>query len=235
MLKRMAVQLEAVPPNVPIHVRLQISAGIEATILEKIWKAAAAPYLPAIASLDLLESSSGLLVLDEWLDTGETDQARGMLLIVALQLHPFPAENTGETAVVLLVTTRSLKDAPSALAMLHRPVEIGESDVAASSADALLWGMHPPEEIEAVWTSGFEETGLNEITAAIDEVNVGISTDGGATHFDLDKALGGTGTAAGWLAAAAAIERCGKEITPQLVAASENGHKRLLVIAPTQS
>lgn len=234
-LKRIGAQLEAVPPHVPVHVRLQADVGIEAAMIEQIWQTAATPYLPSRASLDILDPSAGLLVLDQWLDTADTDRARGMLLIVALQLHPSPAQDTGEAAVALLVTSRNGYDPSAVRAILHRPVETGEPDVTARLADTLLWGDCPPGEIEAVWTSGFGDQYPNEITAAIDDAEVGASVDEGAEHFDLDKALGDTGAAAGWLAVAAAIERCCKEKRPQLVTASESGHKRLLVIAPTQS
>ncbi len=235
VLKRMTPWLRAMPSNVPIHVRLQVNAGGDAAFVEQAWREAADDYLPIIASPRMVEAEAGLLILDQWLDMQETGRSGSVFLIVALQLHVTPLDQTGEAVAAVLLARGMRPHDGTPVANLHRPVAFAQADVDARCADALLWGRHAAGQVGGLWTGGLDASSLNAVTAAADRAGAGSANAERLVHFDLDMALGHTGIAAGWLAAAAAIERCQKEKQPQLVAISENGHHRALVVAPANT
>ncbi|WP_340530106.1 hypothetical protein [Cupriavidus necator] len=233
ILERMAPQLHTMPRGVPVHVRLQASAGSDLANVEQAWRDASAEYLLATTSLQLVEANSGLLLLDQWLDVQEA--GRDAFLVFAFQIRVAPLNHTGEAVAALLLTRNAKRWEIPPLASLHRPVSFSQGDLSARLADAILWGKHAADQIGGLWTGGMDVASLNAVTAAASQAKVGSAIAEGLAHFDVDTSLGQTGLAAGWLAAAAAAERCHKEERQQLVAVSENGHQRMLVVAPAET
>lgn len=233
ILERMAPQLRTMPRSVPVHIRLQVGGGGDMANVEQAWRDASAEYLPATTSLQLVEANAGLLLLDQWLDVQEA--GRDVFLVFALQIRVAPLDHAGEAVAALLLARDAKRWESTPLATLHRPVSFSQGDLSARLADAILWGKRAADQIGGLWTGGMDATSQNAVTAAASQAKVGVAITGGLTHFDVDTSLGQTGLAAGWLAAAAAAERCHKEGQPQLVAVSENSRQRVLVVAPAET
>lgn len=233
LLRRMSDDLQAIPKNAPVHVWLQIDAGIDDAALEAAWHDASKDLLPKVASLRLMKPSTGVFILDQWLDAADSELGRGVLLAVALQLRQTPVDQEGEAVAAVLCHLGP--NHAARLADIHRPVAFDPSNLQAQYAEALLWGAHDAQSFDALWTSGFEPEFLNSMKSVIDASQFGEARTEGHQQFNLDTALGQTGVASGWLGVAAAIERCRREIAPQLVATSENGYHRMLVISPPQA
>ncbi len=233
LLRRLGDDLQAVPQNVPVHVWLQVDAGIDDAALVAAWHEASKDWLPKVASLRLIEPTVGLLVLDQWLDAAASELERAVLLAVALQLRPTPADQEGEAAAAVLCHLGLERAA--CLVDIHRPAEFDPGNLKQQYAEALLWGTRDAQSFDAWWTSGFEPEFLNSMKSVIDASQFGEARSEGHRQFTLDVALGQTGAASGWLGVATAIERCRKEIAPQLVITNEQGHHRMLVISPLQA
>lgn len=233
LLTRLREALHAIPKKTAVHVRLQADVGMDGAELEAAWHQASRTLLPEVASLRLVEPSTGLLVLDQWLDAGESESSASALLAIGLQLRPTPYDDHGEAAAAVLCHLGRSRDG-SRIADLHRPVALDESNLQPKFSEALLWGTQEAQSFDASWTSGIEPAFLNNMKSTINASHFGEARSEETLHFDLNAALGQTGFAAGWLALATAIERCCKEVAPQLIAAGENGHHRFLVISPVR-
>lgn len=233
LLRRLSDALHTLPKGAPVHVWLQADVGIDDAALEAAWHEASKERLPKVASLRLMEPSTGVLLLDQWLDGVNSDLEHGILLVVALQLRQTPADQEGEAAAVVLCHL-GLRHA-ARVTDIHRPVALDPDNYQPQYAEALLWGNHDAQSFDALWTSGLEPAFLNTMKSAIDASQFGETRSEGSQQFDLDAALGQTGVAAGWLGIAAAVERCHKEAAPQLVTTNESGYHRLLVISPVQA
>jgi hypothetical protein len=157
-------------------------------------------YLPDCATI---AAADGLMAIDTWLDARETRP----LLVVAVQLHETPPEDSAEAAVALLVLpeTVALPDALTARATLRRPVAVPPQELAEGLAFAMLWGRVDSSAIKQAWVTGFDGRELTHVTqacrrAALDQI----------TKFEArrtpDSILGHAGLASCWLATVAAAE-----------------------------
>jgi len=231
ILMHIGPKLEALPNTVPVHVGLQISAGVDPSVVSQAWHDVSRELARRYASTSSIEAT-GLLALDDWLDAKDPELKESAFLILALQLYPVAVDRMAEGMSALLLA-RDLRNASGdAIAFIHRPVAWDESDIQPRCSDALLWGTHDAGQIGGLWTGGLESATLNRVVAVADTLEIGKNQDPGLTHFDLDAALGQLGAAVGWLATAAAIEQCCRDAKPQLVACSESGNNRMLVVSP---
>lgn len=232
LLQRLSADLEAMPKHAPLHVWLQVDAGIDDAALQAAWQQASKALPREVASLRLMEPATGVFVVDQWLDGAHAELGHGVLLVVALQLRQAPAEEDGEAAAAVLFHLGP--NHAVRLADIHRPVALDPGNLRTQYAEALRWGAHDAQSFDAAWTSGFAPAFLDSMKSVMDASRLGEARSEGRRQFNLDAALGRTGVAAGWLGVAAAIERCRKEAAPQLLATGENDHHRMLVIAPPQ-
>jgi hypothetical protein len=234
ILMRIGPKLKALPKKVPVHVRLQISVGIDASVVNQAWRDASQEFSIKFASISSIEAT-GLLALDQWLDDKDSELKKSAFLILALQLYPVAVDRIAEGTSALLLGLGLRYEPGDAIVSIHRPVAFDESDLPLRCSEALLWGTHKADEIEGLWTSGLKRTTFDRLTAVVDALGMGKGEDPGLTHFDLDAALGQLGAVTGWLTVATAIERCCENTQPQFVVCSENGHDRMLVVSPNVS
>ncbi|MFM0593575.1 hypothetical protein [Paraburkholderia dilworthii] len=181
-----------------------------------------------------LAAEQGLMPLDEWLDVRGGAALEKVTLYVSAQLHVTPPHNSAEAAVALLLgwapllERRGLKP----LAMLHRPIEAEPGALDDAILEALLWGRSVSTEIGDLWQAGLAADDKPAILQSASALSLAVSKarDLSGIH-DIDITLGHAGIAAGWLAAAFAIERVAQAHTPQLIV-HRTGSLQLAVVNP---
>lgn len=157
-------------------------------------------YLPdcqAIAAAD------GLMPVDAWLDAREMRP----LLVIAVQVHEKPPEDSAEAGVALifLPQTAALPGALTSRATLHRPVAVPPHELAEALALAMLWGRVTSSAVKQAWLTGFDAQEQMQVTQACRRAALDPLTKFEARRMP-DSVLGHAGLAAGWLAVAAASE-----------------------------
>jgi hypothetical protein len=96
----------------------------------------------------------------------------------------------------------------------------------------LLWGETNASHVSDLWQAGLKKEDKPALIQSTSDLSLGISrTEDLSGIHDIDKALGNPGIAAGWLAAALAIEHAAQSGKPQLIAWRE-GSLRLAVAQP---
>jgi hypothetical protein len=217
--------LDELPVDVPFEIYLQLPAEIDRAQMVQTWKACWHDCGYSNASVQLLESETGLMALDAWLDVNGGPGLERFALFVAVQLHDAPPENSAEAAAALLfgwaplAERRGLKP----IVLLHRPVQSENIDFIKSLPKALLWGRTIVTQLNDVWQAGLTSEDKTAFLKKSGELGLQASkTEDFAGIHDIDRALGNPGTAAAWLSIALASEHAWRTIEPQLVLAREN-------------
>jgi hypothetical protein len=238
LLDDLAAALQALPSKIPFDVRLQLPAESPADIGREsmlgIWRTCWSERNGRLTETTLLSVDEGLMCLDAWLDFSGGPALEKITLIVAVQLHEKPPENSAEAAVAILLGWAPLAERNdlSVEAMLHRPVAAGPAALNDAFLLSLLWGRTDTSAVKHVWQTGLlpdEKPAL--LKTLPDSASDPTSSDRPIRQHDLDIALGYPGTAASWLAVALATENALQSNTPQLIAVRESG-LRLAVIQP---
>jgi hypothetical protein len=234
LLGSMDTVLCSLPRRVPFDVRLRLPPGASQEAMLAIWRDCwRACDLPA-AEVTVLEANRGLMILDDWLDIRGGPGLEKFTLVVAVQLHETPPQDSAEAAVALLLGWEPLahKRGLTSLALFHRPVEISSLEQGDALATALLWGKSEPAQISHLWQTGLDRKDKPTLLRQAAELGVGFSAAVGlAGTYDLDNALGHAGMAAPWLAAALAIEHAQRSGEQQLMTCRED-RLQLAVIRP---
>jgi len=234
ILDLIAETVTAVPRNVPLGVRLLLPADADRENLLATWHECWEKKGLRRTKAKLLSPAQGLMALDEWLDIRGGPSLEKFILFVAVQLHDIPPENSAEAAVALLLGWAPLVDrrGMKSLARLHRPVEAESTSLNDVMSTALLWGETSAVHISDLWQAGLKKEDKPALIQSATDLSLGISgTESLSGIHDIDKALGNPGVAAGWLAAALAIEHAAQSGKPQLIVWRE-GSLRLAVAQP---
>jgi hypothetical protein len=223
-----------IPLDIPFGVRLQLPDDSERQVLLQTWQTCWDEKKMRRARAVLVPTEQGVMALDEWLDNRGGPALEKFLLIVGVQLHDTPPQNSAEAAVAMVLGWAPLAGRRRIpfVAHLHRPVETnpGSSDAAVSTA--LLWGGATGDKVNDLWQAGLASADKGTVTKSLSDLSVGVSkTDGLSGIHDIDTALGHPGSVAGWLALALAVEHTKQNKHPQLVAWRE-GTLRFAVVQP---
>ncbi|WP_246184168.1 hypothetical protein [Paraburkholderia bonniea] len=234
LLSQMHASLETIPQHVPLDVQLQISADKHQSTLLALWQICwqTFGYRPAPATL--LSPTTGLMSVDTWLDIQGGPALEKFTLIVSVQLHDTPPQNSTEAAVALLLNWAPLAERHGLqpLARLHRPVEATTNALDDALATTLLWGDVTAPEVNHLWQAGLEPHDKSALVQGASNLAFGVSqTEALSGIHDIDAALGHPGVASGWLACALALEHAAQSSTPQLIACRE-GTLRLAIAQP---
>lgn len=185
-----AVRLVVVDPSTPGNALTQLRTVIGAMNL----------YLP---DCNTVAAADGLMPVDAWLDAQEARP----LLVVAVQLHEKPPEDSAEAGVALLFLPRTVTS-PHGLtprATLHRPVAVPPPELPEGLAFAMLWGRVTSSVIKHAWLAGFDAQEQTHVTQACRRAGLDQLTKFEARRLP-DSVLGHAGLAADWLAITAAAE-----------------------------
>jgi len=234
ILDLMAEAVAAVPRNVPLGVRLHLPADTDQHSLLATWHECWEKKGLRRAKAKLLPPAQGLMTLDEWLDVPGGPSLEKCILFVSVQLHDIPPENSAEAAAALLLGWAPLagRRGMKPLAFLHRPVEAESMLLNDAIPMTLLWGETNASHIGDLWQAGLKKEDKPALIQSTSDLSLGISQTVNLSGIhDIDRALGNSGVAAGWLAAALAIEHAAQSGKPQLIAWRE-GSLRLAVAQP---
>lgn len=234
LLDQIADTVAAIPPSVPLSVRLELPDDVNRESLLGIWQVCWDEKKLRTAKARLLASGKGLMVLDDWLDVRGGPLLEKFTLFVCAQLHEIPPQNSTEAAVALLLGWAPLADrrGMKPWAMLHRPVQTDGAELESAMSKVLLWGNATADLIDHLWQAALERKDKSSLLDSASVLSLGLSkADDLSGIHDIDIALGNPGVAAGWLAAALAIEHAAQVNVPQLIAWRE-GSLRLAIAQP---
>jgi hypothetical protein len=116
------------------------------------------------------------------------------------------------------------------LARVHRPVIQSSDHERSVLATALDWGAARADEIGRTWESGLPDVQHQPVADS-----TRLASDSEASKLtSIDKALGHTGAASGWLAIALASEHAAETNGVQLISTSAQQQPCWLVVRPHQ-
>ncbi|WP_429213701.1 hypothetical protein [Metapseudomonas resinovorans] len=232
LLGELAGVLAAFPPERPVALLRETNSELSSEITDRLWQESLAQS--GIRQAMALIDGSGLAAIDHWLDQHNQDQT--LLLVVAIQVAPPSVEGSAESVVGLLFGNRLTQDVLPPRAYLHRPEqsrELTQEGVLQAVFQALDWALLPAELIGRVWIAGADRTRGPMITSAIEKASLPTQ----ASH-DLHEILGNPGSAAPWVAVAAAVEATASEAAPQFIFSVDSEEDASLwcsVVMPAQA
>ncbi|MCY1527725.1 hypothetical protein D9M68_628010 [compost metagenome] len=181
---------------------------------------------------------SGLEAVDHWLDRQIDDPA--LLLVIAAQVTPRLVEGSAEAVVGLLLGNHLTQKHLQPMACLHRPEQERKASTDALTyavRQALDWVPLPTADVMQVWFSGIGRGRQAALATALARLEIAVKPGQGA--HDLDASLGHAGSAAPWLAIAAAANAAHRNRTHQLIVCGERSEFPLplwsVVVAPAAS
>jgi hypothetical protein len=232
LLAKIAPLLQGIPSDAPVEVWLDIRDEAADAEHGVVWESIRRTLGVKARRIVSLGDDERVMALDAWLDN-DTPAAVKYVLIVAIQLRTEVPADSGEAAVALLFgwPSRVDSDRRTAIALVHRPTVSPSGHDRTALDTALDWGGARADAIERTWVSGLTELRRNSglvlaSQATADEVPV---------TADLDAALGHTGAACGWLAIAAAAERCRATDAIQFISTEAKRQPCWLVVSPLSS
>ncbi|WP_157025297.1 hypothetical protein [Paraburkholderia heleia] len=186
-------------PAVRLVVADPANPGDELTQLQTVIRAMNL-YLPDCKAVAVAD---GLMPVDAWLDAGE----KRPLLVVAIQLHDKPPEDSAEGCVALMFLRQAvaLPDTVTPRATLHRPVAVPPQELAEGLALSMLWGRVTPSMLKQAWLTGFDVEEQTRVTQACRRAALDPLTKFETRRMP-DTILGHAGRAASWLVVAATAE-----------------------------
>lgn len=192
--------LAAFPADYPLSVLLEVNSVLPQNQIQEIWHTvwAEAEIHQSVQFIP----GRGLSVVDDWLDTRSRET--GLLLVVAVQIHPPTVALSAESVVVLLLGNRLTQKILPPLACLHRPEFTPIADLSTGVEHALDWVPAPAQAVQHAWLCSLPSAGHEAFTALLTTLPLSLSLDDGV--YDLDTMLGQAGCVAPWLAIAAAAE-----------------------------
>jgi hypothetical protein len=167
-----------------------------------------------ITDCEAADADEGLMLIDRWLDAGEV---RPLLVIAAEWYDAVPQSGSTEGGVAVLFTKQELVGSVVAIGTLHRPVRVdmdSSPGVTERLSISALWGRTSAPEVRHAWISGFDPDNDKKLAAIFKGASFGGLADSSALRVP-DRIIGHAGSAAPWLAVAAAVES-GEE-GPQLI------------------
>jgi hypothetical protein len=234
LLEQLDPALCRLPSQMPLEVFLQLPEDARQNELSTTWQICWEAFGHRPVAPVLLTPDQGFMALDTWLDADGGPALEKCALVVSVQLHNTPPENSAEAAVALLLAWAPLAQRKGlvSLAQLHRPVEAAPDGEKDAASRALLWGMAAPAEVSDLWQGGLARADKSALTRTCADLALAVSdTDELSGIHDIDVAIGDAGVASAWLAMTLAIEHAASTGKPQLVGSRQNT-LRLAVVQP---
>lgn len=199
------------PENASLVINLDVSSSLSFPAVRDIWQEAwqESGITCALECTD----SNGPGVVNHWLDHRIKDDA--MLLIVGLQIDPIVSKNTAEAAVALLLGNRLTQEALEPLALLHRPDAAPPGELSEGMNMAAYNVPLKENIVKNLWLAGLTGEQRAEVIAC-QNAHPAQSVEDEAV-ISLDISMGHAGSAAPWLAIAAATEIVQQTQSPQMI------------------
>lgn len=218
MLAALSGVLATLPAETPLALLLESNSSLPAEQLQATWLSCwqASQIRQPLVSIE----GSGLAVVDRWLDRPVNQPA--LLLVVAIQLAPQPAEGSAEAVAGLLMGHYPPAENLTPLAVLHRPEQAqgpDDRDLRYALQQSLDWVPLRPASVTSGWLVGVDRIWHQAIASALKALACPLNI--GQDVHDLGTTLGYPGPAAPWLAIACAVQRC-RNGEPQLMVSGDN-------------
>lgn len=220
LLPRIVEELERLPSNTPLRVRLVSASTLDPSEVGQLLHAKLRGWLPWIPIT--MSEETGPLSLFEIDTLADTLPPGEVQLLIALQLRRAISEQLGssvaEAGVALLIgrPCASGTSATNGAAIhLHRPAAGDAEALADVVSSASSWGMSAIAGIGAAWNHGFSDEAVSRYKAMS-----GLAKS--VTWLDLHNTVGDCGSAGPWLGVALAADHAGRSGTPQLLIARED-------------
>lgn len=208
--------LRALPSQWPLHVELQIDTDGVAVDVMALWRRQWAwRELRPVPASETLVASGGMARLDHWLDQSSPKHYQCSRLIVAAQFYESPPADSAEAVCALLLAWPQGENEHR----LHRPVSSQDRDTDAVLAEAQLFGVCEPEQLNAIWSA----TGQNDDARWAVALS---QQQPRAAVVSIDRQIGHAGVAAEWLALLLAWQAAGPD-TPQAFLTRHGEHAML--------
>jgi len=210
--------LQQLPVSQPVNVLLESTSSLDSDEVKSVfvaqWQSA------GLTNPFAFIAGSGVQVVEHWLDHCIHEKA--LLLVLALQIDPEQTDNTGETAVALLLGNRLTQTTITPTVLLHRPDR--------SSADTLDTGMkqaayHVPlhgDDVQYLWYSGLTPAQCSAVMTHSNAFPAGAVEQ--ENLIQPDRSIGQAGVATCWLMFAAAAN-----------AADITGHPHMVITGDSKT
>lgn len=223
LLADLAKAIRVLPSRSAIEVSLWLSGELDREAYVALWQECwAEQRLPSSMLIANEEPSSGIDIMDGWLDRAIAGEAtRVTRLVASVQLHPVisssPPTGTSEAGAALLLAPDALvrRHDLIACARLHRPVRGDVDAPKAMLANALKWADVTAEKIPSGWKTGLSVDQSSKLHQTARQLGVE------ATPTDIDQTIGYAGVASPWLALACAVDALSEQASSQIIVTAE--------------
>lgn len=223
LLVDLAKAIRVLPSRSAIEVSLWLSGELDREAYVALWQECwAEQRLPSSMLIANEEPSSGIDIMDGWLDRAIAGEAtRVTRLVASVQLHPVisssPPTGTSEAGAALLLAPDALvrRHDLIACARLHRPVRGDVDAPKAMLANALKWADVTAEKIPSGWKTGLSVDQSSKLHQTARQLGVE------ATPTDIDQTIGYAGVASPWLALACAVDALSEQTSSQIIVTAE--------------
>ena len=245
VLHSLVAQIAPAVRSLPEHTRVMTTIGINvpygAPHVESIWREAWAAHRLSSATVPRVRATPPELIdVDKWLDGDIAFPSNAVTILCTIHLNPLlnalPDIGGAEAGVILLLAPAALaaRKRLTSQALLYRPEQGAEPDLAQKLVQALLWSRTPGPSLADHWFTGGTQAPLQRaLTDRLSEQGVAVANAADLQgQHDLDQRIGDTGSARAWLIVALAstyASHCGRK---QLVSTTQEDTVTLAVIAP---
>lgn len=237
ILAELLTPLAALPVELGLRVRLEISGYAGAVDALKLWKDRWQVHKLSAVQTSLAEGPSELMAVDSWLDEQNGLLGKHAILLVSTALSTMldadPPHGSAEAGVAILLASAALAERHglNSAAAIHRPVQSGQADLDHALTTSLRWGNAGVRQLGSAWMTGFDGESVGPLHTSLTHVGEKAPREDTLPEFDLDRSVGNAGTSAAWLAVACAAQAAGATARPQLVAQRLADHTVLSVVA----
>ncbi|MEX3693409.1 hypothetical protein AB3X91_18870 [Paraburkholderia sp. BR14263] len=225
LIRSIANSVRTIPRDAPFSVKLQLPEDADKEALLNLWQACWHAEKLRVMKAGVIETDTGVMLLDEWLDVRGGPELEKFLLLAAARLHHTPEQGGSEAAVALLLSWAPLarRHYINPIALLHRPVEAEADNTDTALINALQWGRTTGDKVNHLWEAGLRSTDKAAIAKSMSGLASGVTQSENLSGIhDVDSILGHLGGATGWLAIALGIEHAANSNSPQLIAWREH-------------
>ncbi|RQZ36472.1 hypothetical protein DIE16_19030 [Burkholderia sp. Bp9090] len=228
--------LATLPADLPLRVLLDVSGYIGVSDVVEQWRKEWRRHKLRFARTDREPGSLDLMAVDSWLDDRNGPLHQHAVLLVSVAFNKVIAEppesGSAEAGVGLLLVSGALASRFELrpIAAFHRPRRAGNDDPDHALTYGLRWGGAAPDDVGALWMSGFDSRAAGSLRTALSAGNPEGENGKVLLEFELDRIVGKAGASAGWLAAACATYVAGLSAKPQLVVQRDEDHMFVAVV-----
>ncbi|MCA8241759.1 hypothetical protein [Burkholderia sp. AU32262] len=236
LLNDLKATLNALPADLPLRVLLDVPGHVGESDVVEQWRKEWRRHGLRFARTDRAPEALDLMTVDSWLDDRNGPLHRHAVLLVSVALNRViaapPASGSAEAGVGLLLVSDALASrfGLRPIAAFHRPRRAGNDDPGHALTYGIRWGGATPDEIGALWMTGFDGQAAGSVRTALGAGTPEATPEEVVTEFELDRIVGKAGASAGWLAAACAAYTADRSPKPQLVAQRDEGHMFVAVV-----